>query len=206
MTKEDSKVRRKKRHRHQSGKGTRIESDHKSFYFFIGLVVIALFACVSSGAPRQGFYGIVFLLIGILIALFPPQFSISKWIPLGAGLFFLASSLSFLPRGMAGTQAWRIHLESLGLDTGKLITAHPAKSLEVLFIIGTVLITALCALGHRLTRQRLLKVASFFLLLVAVYAGISMLFKEYQWEWEWDPNDGFGFFGNRNHMATLIVM
>ena len=206
MTKEDSKVRRKKRHRHQSGKGTRIESDHKSFYFFIGLVVIALFACVSSGAPRQGFYGIVFLLIGILIALFPPQFSISKWIPLGAGLFFLASSLSFLPRGMAGTQAWRIHLESLGLDTGKLITAHPAKSLEVLFIIGTVLITALCALGHRLTRQRLLKVASFFLLLVAVYAGISILFKEYQWEWEWDPNDGFGFFGNRNHMATLIVM
>ncbi|MBT7981998.1 MAG: O-antigen ligase family protein [Akkermansiaceae bacterium] len=206
MMKEGSTVRKKKRRLHRSREGKGIESDHKSFYFFIGLVVIALFACVSSEAPRQGVYGIVFLLIGILIALFPPQFSISKWIPLGAGLFFIASSLSFLPRGMAGTQAWRIHLESLGLDTGNLITAHPTNSLEVLFIIGTVLITALCALGHRLTRQRLLKVASFFLLLVTVYAGISMLFKEYQWEWEWDPNDGFGFFGNRNHMATLIVM
>ena len=204
--KEGSTVRKKKRRLHRSREGKGIESDHKSFYFFIGLVVIALFACVSSGAPRQGFYGIVFLLIGMLIALFPPQFSISKWIPLGAGLFFLASSLSFLPRGMAGTQAWRIHLESLGLDTGKLITAHPAKSLEVLFIIGTVLITALCALGHRLTRQRLLNVASFFLLLVAVYAAISMLFEDYQWEWSWDANNNFGFFGNRNHMATLMVI
>ena len=206
MTKKSSKVRRKKRRRHQSGEGRRIESDHKSFYFFIGLVVIALFACVSSGAPRQGFYGIIFLLIGILIALFPPQFSISKWIPLGAGLFIFASSLSFLPRGMTGTQEWRIHLESLGLDTGNLITAHPTKSIEILFIIGAVLITALCALGHRLNRPRLLKVASFFLLLVVVYAGISMLFKEYQWEWEWDLNNQFGFFANRNHMATLMVM
>ena len=206
MTKEGSRVRRKKRRRHQSSESRRIESDHKSFYFFIGLVVIALFACVCSGAPRQGFYGIVFLLIGILIALFPPQFSISKWISLGAGLFILASSLSFLPRGMAGTQEWRIHLESLGLDTGNLITTHPAKSIEILFIIGAVLITALCALGHRLNRQRLLKVASFFLLLVAVYTGISMLFMEYEWEWSWDPNDQFSFFGNRNHMATLIVI
>ena len=60
MSKEDSKVRRKKRRRHQSGKGKGIESDHKSFYFFIGLVVIALFACVGSGAPQQGFYGIIF--------------------------------------------------------------------------------------------------------------------------------------------------
>ena len=206
MSKEDSKVRRKKRRRHQSSENRGIESDNKSFYFFIGLVVIALFACVSSGGPRQGFYGIVFLLIGTLIALFPPRFSIPKWILLGTGLFFLASSLSLLPRGLTSTPAWRIHLESLGLDTGKLITPHPAKSIELLFIIGAVLITALCTLGHRLNRQRLLDVASFFLLSVAAYTGISMLFIEYQWKWAWDPSDQFGFFGNRNHMATLMVI
>ncbi|MDC0201396.1 O-antigen ligase family protein, partial [Verrucomicrobia bacterium] len=41
---------------------------------------------------------------------------------------------------------------------------------------------------------------------VASYTAISMLFVQNEWEWQWDPNDEFGFFANRNHMATLMVM
>ena len=33
-----------------------------------------------------------------------------------------------------------------------------------------------------------------------------MLFLKYEWQWQWDPNNQFGFFANRNHMATLMVM
>ena len=34
----------------------------------------------------------------------------------------------------------------------------------------------------------------------------TMLFIQNEWTWEWDPNSGFGFFANRNHMATIMVM
>jgi len=64
----------------------------------------------------------------------------------------------------------------------------------------------LCSLGHRISRESFLKIAALFVLAVSLYSGISMLFVQNEWEWAWDPNKEFGFFANRNHMATLMVM
>ena len=157
-------------------------------------------------APKQGFYGILFISIGILVALFPPVFITSKCLIIGLTLVFISLSTSLLPRDFASSQSWRINLESLGLDTGNLISPHPAATIESLIIVGVILMIGLCSLGHRISRESFLKIAALFVLAVSLYTGISMLFVQNEWDWAWDPNNQFGFFANRNHMATLMVM
>ncbi|MEC7222645.1 MAG: hypothetical protein VXW02_00090, partial [Verrucomicrobiota bacterium] len=183
-----------------------LSQERASYFFFTGLLIIAIFSCVASGAPKQGFYGIIFLSIGILVAIFPPSFVIPRWLNFGLLLFFISLSTSLLPRSFGSKQSWRIKLESLGLETGSLITPHPAATIESLIIVFSVILIGLCSLGHRISRDSFLKITTFFVVAVAIYSGISMLFLKHEWQWQWDPNNQFGFFANRNHMATLMVM
>ena len=94
----------------------------------------------------------------------------------------------------------------MGLETGNLISPHPSSTIESLVIIGSVLIIGTCSIGHRISKDSFHKVASLFVVFIAVYVGTSMLVVLNKWNWEWDPNNGFGFFANRNHMAILMVM
>ena len=197
---------KKRRKRNKFRPILNLSQEKGSYFFFIGLLIIAIFSCVSSGAPKQGFYGILFISIGILVALFPPAFITPKWLIIGLTLFLISLSASLLPRDFVGSQNWRTKLESLGLDTGNLITPHPAATIESLIIVGVIVMLTLCSLGHRISRNSFLKIATLFVLAVSIYAGISMLFVKYHWNWAWNPNDQFGFFANRNHMATLMVI
>jgi len=205
MQGESSKGKRRRK-RNKFRPSLNLSQEKASYFFFIGLLIIAIFGCVASGAPKQGFYGILFILIGILVALFPPAFITSKWLIIGLTLFFISLSVSLLPRDFASSQSWRMNLETLGLDTGNLISPHPAATIESLIIVGVILMIGLCSLGHRISRESFLKIAALFVLAVSLYTGISMLFVQNEWDWAWDPNNQFGFFANRNHMATLMVM
>ena len=205
MQGESSKGKRRRK-RNKFRPSLNLSQEKASYFFFIGLLIIAIFGCVASGAPKQGFYGILFILIGILVALFPPAFITSKWLIIGLTLFFISLSVSLLPRDFASSQSWRMKLESLGLETGNLISPHPAATIESLIIVGVIILIGLCSLGHRISRESFLKIAALFVLAVSLYTGISMLFVQNEWDWAWDPNNQFGFFANRNHMATLMVM
>ena len=206
MQDESSKGKRKRSKRNISPRSLKLSQEGSSYFFFIGFLIIAIFGCVASGAPRQGFYGIIFVSVGILIALFPPAFYTSKWLNIGSTLFFVSLSASLLPRSFVSSQSWRTNLESMGLETGNLISPHPSATIEGLIIVGSIIILGLCSLGHRISREKFLKIASLFVIFVAAYTGVSVLFIQNEWRWEWDPNDDFGFFANRNHMATLMVM
>tara|TARA_B100000963_G_scaffold327822_1_gene315872 strand:- start:4126 stop:6276 length:2151 start_codon:yes stop_codon:yes gene_type:complete len=183
-----------------------LSQERASYFFFVGLLIISIFGCVASGAPKQGFYGIIFVSIGILVALFPPVFMTSKWLLGGLSLFLLSLSASLLPRNFAGSQSWRTNLETLELDTGGLISPHPAATVESIIIVISIITIGLCALGHRIGRDNLLKIATLFVLAVTSYTGISIIVTQNDWVWAWDTNKQFGFFPNANHMATLMVM
>ena len=205
MQGEISRVKKRKTKRNKLRTALSFSQERASYLFFIGLLIIAIFGCVASGAPRQGFYGIVFVSIGILVALFPPVFNTPKWLNIGLVLFLISLASSLLPRSFAGSQNWRTDLESLGLETGSLISPHPAVTFESLIIVGSIIIVGLCSLGHRISRDSFLKVATLFVIAVAVVTSTSILFAQNEWDWGWDPNDEFGF-ANRNHMAALMIM
>ena len=200
-SKEKRKIKKKKlRH------SLNLSQEKASYFFFIGLLIITIIGCVASGAPKQGFYGILFITIGILVALFPPAFIAPKWMIVGLTLFLISLSASLLPRDFVTSQSWRTNLESLGLDTGNLISPHPSATVESLIIVGVILIIGLCSLGHRISRDSFLKIAALFVIAIASYVSVSIFLIQNEWEWGWDPNNQFGFFANRNHMATLMVM
>ena len=206
MQGENSKKKKKNHQRNRSHHSLKLSQEKASYFFFIGLLIIAIFGCVASGAPRQGFYGILFVSIGILIVILPPAFMTSKWLNVGLTLFFISLCSSLLPRSFASVQSWRTNLESLGLETGNLISPHPAATIESLIIIVSILIIGLCSLGHRISRESFLKIATLFVIAVTTYAVFAILFVQNEWNWVCNPNDEFGFFANRNHMAKLMVM
>ena len=206
MKSKSTKKKRKRLKKNKSRNNLNLPQERASYFFFIGLLIISIFGCVASGAPRQAFYGILFMSTGILVALFPPAFKTAKWLNISLVLFLISLSTSLLPRNFAGNQNWRIKLESLGLETGKLISPHPTATIESLIIVGLIIIIGLCSLGHRISRGHFLKIASIFVLAISVYTAVSMIIYQNKWDWVWDPNDQFGFFANRNHMATLMVM
>ena len=70
-----------------------LSQERASYFFFTGLLIIAIFSCVASGAPKQGFYGIIFLSIGILVAIFPPSFVIPRQLYKPQGLKDLANKV-----------------------------------------------------------------------------------------------------------------
>ncbi len=204
MLGERSKSKRTKSKR--SSTSINFSQERASCFFFIGLLIIAIFGCVASGAPKQGFYGILFVSLGILIALFPPAFITPKWLNIGLFLFLISLASSLLPRSFAGSQSWRVDLESLGLETGNLISPHSSSTVESIIVVAVTIIIGLSSFGHRISRNSFLNIAALFVIAVASYTAISMLFVRNEWKWSWDPNSGFGFFANRNHMATLMVM
>ena len=180
----ESSKRKTRRKRNKFGSSLNLSQEKASYFFFIGLLIIAIFGCVASGAPKQGFYGILFISIGILVALFPPAFITSKWLIIGLTLFLISLSASLLPRSFASSQNWRANLESLGLETGNLISPHPTATIESLIIVGSIIVIGLCSLGHRISRASFLKIATLFVIAVALnYWNFNAFRSKNEWEW-----------------------
>ena len=71
---------RKKRKRNRSRHSLDLSQERASYFFFIGLLIIATFGCVASEESKQGFYGIIFISIGILVALFVLRKAPNKYV------------------------------------------------------------------------------------------------------------------------------
>jgi O-antigen ligase len=174
--------------------------EHRSAFVFACLLGLVLMAVAFPELAPQALQGILWAVAGLLIYLFPPPARLPRSWWLLAGGFVLFSAAGFLPRGWFEAAPWRGELEALGLDTGSRGIVQPRAAAESLAGFAATVLVGLFMLGHRVGSHFQLRIALAFALGVAVWCLLAML------RHQPDQEMIFGFFPNRNHTASLLVM
>ena len=146
----------------------------------------------------QGLQGILWTGAGLMMLLWPPVVRLPRvWGWLVAG-FLLFSLAGFLPREWFHASSWRGDLEKLGLDTGGSQFVQAGLAVEVVVGFAATSVVALFVLGHRVGSPCHQRLALGFALGVGALTTVALFLHK--------PAELFGFFPNRNHTATLLVM
>lgn len=172
--------------------------ERRSTLVFGGFLGLILLACFFPQMPAQGLYGLLWVGLGTLMLLRPPEVRVPWLWPLCAFGFVLAAMAGFLPREWFAPQPWRSGLEALGLDTGTRAYIQPGVAVETLLGFAMTALAGVFLLGHRVGTR----VQHHFMLGFASAVGLwtlaALLFHQ--------ADQNFGFFPNRNHTATLLSM
>jgi len=181
-----------------STSGSFASDQRKSGRVFTAVLLLVLLAVAFPQMSPQGLQGILWTGAGLLMILWPPVVRVPRvWILLAAG-FVLSSLIGFLPREWFHVSPWRNDLEALGLDTGAQAFVQPRLATEFMAGFAATAVVALFLLGHRVDSRCHQRLALGFALGVAAWTTAALLMHQ--------PGTLFGFFPNRNHTATLLVM
>ncbi|MEM0895520.1 MAG: O-antigen ligase family protein [Verrucomicrobiota bacterium] len=122
---------------------------------------------------------------------------------LGAGLILVGSAFSFLP----GSESdWREGLTGVGLELGDKATAQPGLTFDYWLMLAAAILGGIYLLGHAVSQEQRSRLLTGFVVLIGIYAGVSIWMEMTGFRFSWDTDESFGFFPNRNHTATLLVM
>lgn len=170
----------------------------KSAAVFSAALLLALIPVSFPEMPPAQLHGIPWGGMGLLMLVFPPVIRIPRfWLLLAAG-FVAASLIGFLPREWFHLSGWRLGLEKAGLDTGSRIFLQAPLAAETLAGLASTALTAVFLLGHRAGDRWHYRLLLLFASLAGVWAAVAVFRHE--------PEKVFGFFPNRNHSATFLVM
>jgi O-antigen ligase len=161
---------------------------------------------LAPAAPWHGWRGILLIVAGLAIVLLPPRVGIPRLSIVLATVFALLACMVFLPANWFPVPGWRELLPSHGLSPAPTVTAHPLQTAECMAGIVICLIVMLYLTGHRADHGGNHILGMIFAVSVAVVALFAMAAQKWHWEIPWAPGHTFGFFLNRNHTATLLVM
>ena len=171
--------------------------------------VFGLLTTLMLWAPGEVFRawgGILVVLAGVLMALFPPSERLGwlRWAPaLG---FMAASGLALLPAGWFSLPPWRAGLGSLGMPIASSVTLQPLWTQQSLAAVAVTLLGALYIMGQRTDHEGQHRLALWFSAGVALLVLVCQAAQHGRWIIPWDREVSFGFFPNRNHFGTFMVM
>ena len=156
---------------------------------------------------QEGNIGLFLVIAGAALVLFPPRIRVDwKLWALGLALLLLAS-LAFLPQSWFPEPAWRQSLLSAGVPLPSFITPHPHETGFWLGILFATVSIGLFGLAHPMGSRAQLLPAVVAVAICGIYASLAMFAYHSDREYPFSPDpDSFGFFPNRNHMATFLVM
>lgn len=178
--------------------GSHASDERRSGIAFTGILLLVLLAVAFPEMAPQGLSGILWTGAGLLMILLPPEVRLPRlWVLLAAG-FVLFSLVGFLPREWFHVSPWRGDLEKLGLDTGSRAFVQPWLAVEVMAGFAATTLVVLYMLGHRIDSRCQHRLALGFALGVGAVTTAALVIHK--------PGELFGFFPNRNHTATLLVM
>jgi len=170
-----------------------------------GITAIGLLAIALGGSTTPGPIGLLWILMGLLMAVAPPQNLPHRFALTAAGIVLALAAVPLLPP-LLGEPAWHETLRNLGLAHRDSLSPQSALSLEALLMLASGLLWALfilaqpCPTGERRRALQLHVAGVAALAAIAIasrFSGISVPL--------W-PTDVFGFFPNRNQSAQVIAL
>lgn len=173
-------------------------AERRSCRVFATVLGLVLLAVGFPELPTQVLLGLLWVVVGGLMLLWPPEIRVPRWWwVLAAGFIGLAMA-GFLPRNWDAIPGWRGELEALGLDTGPCLWVQPLLAAETLAGFAMTALVGLFLFGHRVGTRIHHRLLLGFAMGVALWTLVALLCHE--------PGRVFGFFPNRNHSATLLAM
>ena len=147
--------------------------------------------------PEPLLWGVLWTGVGALMIFCPPGATLPKSWYACCGGFIAAGLLGFLPGEWFSRPAWREELEALGAGAGERAFVQPRLAAEGFLSLAVSAVAVLYLCGHRLDSLRQQRLMLAHACGVALISLLALAVQE----------DGgvFGFFPNRNHMATLLA-
>lgn len=173
---------------------------------FVVFWAISFAMTLAPGAAWHGWRGVLLAVAGITMILLPPRMQILRLATVLAASFLILAAMVFLPAKWFPLPAWREQLSASGLLLSPLVTAQPLQTIECLAGCAICVIVLLFLTGHHVNHGGNHLLGLLFTLGVALVALFAMAAQDFRWTVPWDSDPSFGFFANRNHMATLLVM
>ena len=167
------------------------------------LLWLFLFAGIFLGpAAWTAQHAVFFGLAGLLVIVGGAP-RVSRGMVWLAGVFILCLFMAFLPASLFSVPQWRKELAGLGIASDSQVIQR-GMALEMALAFALTVMVGLWVAGRRFCAGTSKRMALVFTVGVAAYALLSWLLRDQLAQLR--GKDHFGFFPNRNHSATSLVM
>ncbi len=172
-----------------------------------GILVASAVSILLCGGMPQGSLGVFLGVSAVMLIFVPPKAlqPVSVWVM--ACVVIGAGGLALLPAMLHEAPLWRQALLADGsFGTLDRISVVPQETLFWLAILASTLVVGIYLLSQPVSPMAMLGLTSVATLFCAVYAGLSVYAEATGWKSAFDAGPSFGFFANRNHVATLLII